>query len=95
MSHAIQRYDVADGAYWREGEGYFIKYSDHLAAIAALEERVRGLEGALVNCREDSVQLLSEWSWKEGERAGNAKEYNQVKQHIADADAALAARGGK
>lgn len=60
----IQRYDVADanGDEWKSDDGYFVIYTDHLAAIESLERSVsyyrdiaEGLQFDLQNRADESV----------------------------------------
>lgn len=53
------------------------------------KRRIAKLEGALEDTYEYAATLLVEWSWKKGERAGNAREYERLEATIAVAERLL------
>lgn len=55
------------------------------------EDRVREFGSILTDALEYSSCLLGEWSWKKGERAGNAEEYMELENYIEALSKAIAA----
>lgn len=52
-------------------------------------ELARELLDALENCREDSVELLGEWSWKRGTIPRNDAAIEQLEGRISVADSVI------